>query len=147
MIEAASEQMAELLDDLGVAARIESGRYEPARSETDTLELAQHAAAQLGDATIAVEGGGGRVTVDVDATRRAVYNLARCAIRHGGLEQLSLRAEGDELRFAPIAAEAAAVVTGDDLRDLGAAVAGRVVEALGGERRLEGETLVVRLPR
>lgn len=147
MIEAASDQMAELLDDLGVAARIEAGRYEPTLGETDTLDLAHHAASRLGDAAVAVEGAGGPVTVDVDASRRAVYNLARCAIRHGGLERLALRADGDELRFAPIAPEAAAIVTAEDIRDLGAAVAVRVIAALGGDRRLDRETLVVRLPR
>src|SRR5919112_6522853 len=40
MIEAASEQMTDLLDQLGVLARIESDRYEPALVEADTLELA-----------------------------------------------------------------------------------------------------------
>src|ERR687884_2055896 len=40
MIEAASAQMVELLDELGVAARIESGRYEPTLRDADTLVLA-----------------------------------------------------------------------------------------------------------
>src|SRR5436853_7579080 len=40
MIEDASEQMTGLLDDLGVAARIEGGRWEPAVREFDTLVLA-----------------------------------------------------------------------------------------------------------
>jgi len=35
---------------------------------------------------------------------------------------------------------------GESLRDLGAAIALRVVEALGGSSVLDGETLVVRLP-
>src|SRR5438094_7461703 len=49
MIEAASRQMAELLDELSLAARIESGRYEPVLRETDTLTLARGAQARLGD--------------------------------------------------------------------------------------------------
>src|SRR5580765_1928105 len=39
MIDDASEQLAKLLDELGVLARIESGRYEPPLLEADTLEL------------------------------------------------------------------------------------------------------------
>src|SRR6266516_3300013 len=41
MIEAASEQMTGLLDELGAVARIESSRYDPALVESDTLELAR----------------------------------------------------------------------------------------------------------
>ena len=41
MIEEAAEQMTELLDELGAAARIEAGRWEPALREVDTLELAR----------------------------------------------------------------------------------------------------------
>jgi hypothetical protein len=37
-------------------------------------------------------------------------------------------------------------VLGEDLRDLGAAVAVRVVHALGGSIELDGETLTVKLP-
>ena len=147
MMAEATDQLAELLDDLGVAARIESGRYDPPRRETDTLELARGAAGRFADGAVAVEGPGGGVSVDVTGTERAVYNLARCAIRHGGIDRLTLHADEQELRFAPIAPAAAAIVTAEDLRDLGAAVAGRVIEAQGGDTRLDGETLVVRLPR
>ena len=41
---------------------------------------------------------------------------------------------------------AAPIVLGDDLKDLPAAAARRVVEALGGALELEGERLQVRLP-
>ena len=44
MIEAASKQMAELLDELSLVARIESGRYDPVLREADTLALARGAA-------------------------------------------------------------------------------------------------------
>ena len=37
MIETASEQMTELLDELGVAARVMGGRFEPTLREVDTL--------------------------------------------------------------------------------------------------------------
>ena len=41
MITAAAGQMGDLLELLGLAARIESGRYEPTRIEVDSLELAR----------------------------------------------------------------------------------------------------------
>src|SRR2546425_5344397 len=44
MIEAASSQIRELLDELGLAARIEAGRYPPRLAGTDTAELAPAAA-------------------------------------------------------------------------------------------------------
>ena len=47
MIGAASAQMAELLDELSLAARIEAGRYDPALRETDTLQLARNAQERL----------------------------------------------------------------------------------------------------
>src|SRR2546421_950565 len=46
MIDAASRQLAELLDELGLAARISGGRYEPNLQPVDTLELARGAAAE-----------------------------------------------------------------------------------------------------
>src|SRR3954471_8416345 len=56
MIDAASRQLAELLDELGTAARIESGRYDPSLQPTDTYALAQAAAAELGDERVRVTG-------------------------------------------------------------------------------------------
>ena len=46
----------------------------------------------------------------------------------------------------PVVASAAPVVLGEDQKDLGAAVAVRLVRALGGEVGLEGERLTVTLP-
>src|SRR5439155_17736259 len=54
MIETAAGQMAELLDELGLVARIEAGPYDPALRATDTLELAQAAADDLGEERVAV---------------------------------------------------------------------------------------------
>ncbi len=146
MIEAASDQLAELLDDLSVVARIEGGRYEPARQEVDSLELARGAAERLAADVVLVEGEGAPVAVDPDSVGRALYSFARCLVRHGGLERLDVRVAGGELTFAPVPAEVAPIVLGHDLRDLGAAVGGRVVQALGGAREVEGATLRVRLP-
>jgi signal transduction histidine kinase len=146
MIAAASSQLADLLDELGLAARIEAGRYEPNLQEVDTLELARGAAADLGEERVGVGGVGGTVRVDVDATQRGLSALARCALRHGGLERVDLRAAGTQVTIAPVTAASAPVLLGRDLRDLGAAVAVRLVEALGGSVSVDGGTAVVRLP-
>jgi len=146
MIEAASDQMVELLDELGLAARIEAGRYEPSLREVDTLELARAAADALGEDRVRVGGEGGTVRVDLEATQRGVSALAQCALRHGGVELVDVVATGPELTIAPITPASAPVVLGEDLRDLGAAVAVRLIRALGGSVELDGETLHVRLP-
>ena len=146
MIDAASRQLAELLDELGTAARIESGRYEPSMQPVETLELAQSAAARLGEERVSVSGTGGEVHVDPDATERGISALAQAALRHGGLEEVALRVDGATLTISPITASSAPVVLGEELRDLGAAVAVRVVRALGGSVELDGDQLSVKLP-
>jgi signal transduction histidine kinase len=143
MIGAASTQMAELLDTLTVAARIEGGRYDPARRSVDTLELALHAQERLDG--VDVQGEGETVETDVEAVDRGVTSLVRCAIRHGGLDAVGVAVRGAEIEVAPITPASAPVVLGDDLRDLRAAVAVRLIRALGGEVRVDGETLVIRL--
>jgi signal transduction histidine kinase len=146
MIEAASAQMVELLDELGVAARIEDGRYEPGLREQDTRALAEGAAEELGRDRVHVSGAGAKVNVDPAATQRAVTALAQCALRHGGLESVAFVVAGPTLELSPITPASAPVVLGDDIRDLGAAVAGRLIGALGGSVELEGETLHILLP-
>ncbi len=146
IIEAAAEQMVELLDELGLAARIEAGRYQPNLRDADTLALAREAAATLGEDRVRVAGEGGPIRVDLEATQRAVTALAQCALRHGGLELVDVIAAGPEVTIAPITPASAPVVLGEDLRDLGAAVAVQLVRALGGSVSLEEETLHVRLP-
>src|SRR5688572_15822700 len=59
MIEAASDQLAELLDELSLAVRIEAGRYEPRLEDVDTAELIRAAAEGLGEERVGVTGGGG----------------------------------------------------------------------------------------
>jgi signal transduction histidine kinase len=145
MIEAAAGQMAELLDELGLVARIEAGRYEPALREADTLELARGAAEDLGEERVAVSGTGTAVQVDLEATRRAVAALAQSALRHGGFDEVSVVVDGRELRIAPITDASRPVVLGEDLRDLGAATAGILIRRLGGELSVEAGTLLVRL--
>ena len=146
MIDAASRQLAELLDELGTAARIEDGRYEPSLQPVDTLELARVAAEQLGEDRVRVTGTGAEVRVDPDSVERGVSALAQAALRHGGLEEVGLQVDGASLTISPVTASSAPVVLGEELRDLGAAVAVRVVRALGGSVALDGEALTVRLP-
>jgi signal transduction histidine kinase len=145
MIDAASMQLAELLDELSLAARIESDRYEPTLEEKDTLELARAAASRLGEERVHVSGSGAAVQTDAAAAERGLAALFQSALRHGGLDEVDVEVSGGEFRLSPVTAAAAPVVLGEDLRDLGAAVAARLVERLGGSLVLEGETLTIRL--
>jgi len=143
MIGAASKEMAELLDTLSVAARIEAGRYDPTRLAVDTLELARNAQERIEG--VRTSGKGAVVETDVETVDRAVSALARCALRHGGLEEVTVLVRGDEIDISPITPASAPVVLGEDLRDLRAAVAVRALAALGGSATVEGETLTIRV--
>ena len=146
MIEAASRQIAELLDELSLAARIESGRYDPPLRETDTLVLAQGAAERLGADRVHVSGEGATVETDIDAIARGVSALVQATLRHGGLDEVAVAVRGKEIDVAGVTDSSAPVVLGQDLRDLGAAVAVRVVERLGGAVSVSDSTLTIRLP-
>jgi signal transduction histidine kinase len=143
MIDAASAQLAELIEELSLAARIESGRYDPAPREADTLELAQAAAARLGEERVHVTGSGAAVETDADAVERGLAALFQSALRHGGLDSVEVEVDGAELRLSRVTPASAPVVLGEDLRDLGAAVAVRLVRRLGGSVAIEGETLEI----
>lgn len=145
MISAASAQIAELLDELSLAARIEAGRYDPSRREVDTLELARAAAARLGEDRVHVSGSGTQIESDAPALERGVSALVQSALRHGGLDEVQVVVDGSEIRVSPVSAASGPVVLGEDLRDLGAAVAARLVVRLGGSLAVEGETLSIRL--
>jgi signal transduction histidine kinase len=146
MIDAASRQIAELLDELSLAARIESGRYDPSLRETDTLVLAQAAAERLGADRVHVSGAGATVETDIDAVDRGVSALVQATLRHGGLDEVAVAVRGKEIDVAGVTDSSAPVVLGQDLRDLGAAVAVRVVERLGGAVSVSDSTLTIRLP-
>jgi signal transduction histidine kinase len=139
MIVAASEQMTELLEEVGLAARIASDRYEPVFAEVDTLELAR---AVLPD----TEGSGTTITTDPPTVRRSLASLAECARRHGGVPAVTLEVNGAEWTLSPVTPQAAPVILGDEMKDLGAAVAVRAIRALGGSVELDGEQLLVRMP-
>ncbi len=138
IIDAASDELVQLLDVLSVAARIEGDRYDPVLREIDSLELAQAAVP-------GASGEGAPVEVDVAAVERALSALARAAARHGGVE-VSVGVAGRKISIEPVVPDAGPIVLGEDPKDLGAAVAVRIVRALGGEVALEGERLVVALP-
>jgi len=145
MIEAASLQIAELLDELSLAARIEAGRYEPSLRETDTLSLARAAAERLGEDRVHVSGAGAVVATDVDAIDRGVSALVQASLRHAGLDEVEVVVRGPELAVSPITEASERVVLGEDLRDLGAAVAVRLIAALGGSTAVTDRTLTIRL--
>ena len=144
MIETASSQLTELLDELSLVARIEGGRYDPRRESVSTGELAASAAERLGAERVGFSGEGTEVDGDGEAVKRSVSALVQCALRHGGLDRVEVVADGPELRVTAITPASAPVVLGEDLRDLGAAVAVRHVEWLGGSVAVDGETLTIR---
>jgi|SRR5579884_791233 len=141
MISEASDQLAHLLDELGTAARIEGERWEPALRETNTLELARSA-----DERIEVRGAGETVETEPESVARGLDALALAAVRHGPAQRVTWEVRGRELTLSPVVGGAGAVVDGaGEPRDLGAAVARLVIEALGGSLALDGERLRVRL--
>jgi signal transduction histidine kinase len=140
MIEEASEEMTRLLDGLGVAARIVGGRWDPVLREADTLELAGSE-----DERVGTTGQGATIETNVEAVERALASLAIAAVRFGPVERVSWEVSGRELDLSPVLPDAAPVVTGEEVRDLGALVARIVIEELGGSLELDGETLRVRL--
>jgi signal transduction histidine kinase len=145
MIEAASTQMAELLDELSLVARIEAGRYEPTLRDADTFELAQAAAERLGADRVRVSGEGTVVQTDLEAVDRGVSALVQATLRHGGLAEVAVAVRGREIDVSPVTDSSSKVVLGQDLRDLGAAVAVRVIETLGGSVAVSSRTLTIRL--
>ena len=135
LIDNSADELAALLDLLSLAARIQGGRYEPVLRDGDSLRLAPAGAT----------GVGATVQVDPEPVTRALASLARAASRHGGVD-VAVTVEGPRVVFAPVTADAAPVVLGESLKDLGAAVAVQLVRALGGQVALDGERLTVTLP-
>jgi signal transduction histidine kinase len=138
IIDAAGDELVQLLDLLSIAARIDGGRYEPILVTVDSLELVQ-------TAVPGATGAGASVQVDVAPLERALAGLARAASRHGGVE-VSTVVAGTEVSMEPVVADAGPIVLGEDPKDLAASVAVRVVRALAGEVALDGDRLVITLP-
>src|SRR5215467_2360494 len=80
MIDAASAQLAELIEELSLAARIESGRYDPTPREANTLQLAQAAAARLGEERVRLSGAGTAIETDTEAVERGLAALFQSAL-------------------------------------------------------------------
>jgi signal transduction histidine kinase len=146
MIEAASQQMGELLDELSLVARIGSGRFEPRIEEVDSLELVRSAAAELEEGRVEVTGEGATVNVPAEEMRRALSQLTRAAGRHGGFDSVGARVDGATVAISPVTGASGPVLVGEQLRDFGAAAAAELVRALGGSVEVEDDRLVVRLP-
>jgi signal transduction histidine kinase len=140
LIEAAAAQIGDLLDLLGLAARIEAGTYDPPLQDVDTLELATSE-----DDRVGASGDGVPVEVDAPAIRRCLGALAFAALRHGEIERVTWTMSGRTLELSPIEPAAARVVTGEEPKDLGALVARMVIEHAGGSMRLDGRTLRISL--
>jgi len=138
LIVASSEQMTELLEEVGLAARIAGVRYDPVLADVDTLELARRALPTA-------KGAGTVVTTDVATVERALASLAEAARKHGLVEEVRLEVDGAAFTLEPVPAQAGPVVLGEELKDLGAAVAVRAIAALGGTVGLSGERLLIRL--
>jgi signal transduction histidine kinase len=146
LIDAASIELTELLDLLGLLARVEAGRQELTPVDLDTGDLARAVAAEVGAEQVAVEGAGEPARLDGPILHRALAGLARCALRHGGLEQVQLQVVGTRFELRPVDERLAPILLGDDLKDLGAAGATRVLRGLGGSVEVEGGALVVAPP-
>jgi len=135
LIDTSAGELAELLDLLSLAARIEGDRYDPVVREVDSLSLAPDGAT----------GTGATVLVDPEAVERSLAALLGAAARHGGVD-VAAAVDGPRVTIEPVTAEAAPIVLGETAKDLGAAVAVRLVRSLGGEVSLDGERLTVTLP-
>ena len=144
MIAAASDQMAELLDLLSAAARVEDGRFEPQLQPSNTRELADAAAQRLPDGAASVAGEGAVVEADSSWAAVSLGALAEAARRHGGLDEIGLAVDGPTIEISPIVGAAGEIATGDDLRDFAAAVGARVLQASVATVELDGDRLRVR---
>jgi hypothetical protein len=135
LIDTSADELAQLLDLLSLAARIEGGRYDPVVRDVDSLSLAPDGAG----------GTGAVVQVDPEPVERALASLERAAARHGGVTT-TVTVDGPRVTIEPVTADAAPIVMGETAKDLGAVVAVQLVQALGGEVALDGERLTVTLP-
>ena len=145
MIEAASQQIGDLLEELALVARIEEGRYAPTLTEVDSLELVRTAASEV-EEDDQVDGVGAPVLVDEEPTRRALGQLIRATRRHGGLDSVTVRVDGATVELGPLTDYSAPVVLGQELRELQAAVAVRLIPELGGSLSRDGDNLRIELP-
>src|SRR5262249_22209822 len=93
---------------------------------------------------IVTEGRGAVIETDPTVARRSLESIARSAVTHGPASVVTWRVDGRELRLSTVTEDAAPIVTGESPRDLGALVARRALEFLGGRLARAGDTLLVR---
>ena len=142
MINAAATQLAELIDELSLA-RADRGRpLRPgaaggrhARARAGRRRTARRRARAPSRAT----GRRSRSTPRPPSGRSPRSRSARCATAAWSEVELAVR--GAELALSPITPASAPVVLGEDLRDLGAAVAVRVVQRARRGVAVDDETL------
>ena len=146
MIESASGQLTELIAELSLVSRIEAGRYQARLEEGDSLAVARYAEEHLGADRVLLSGPGGLVVVDRQPVERAVSALIQATLRHGAQEEVTVVASGPEITVRRVTKIAAPVVLGQEIRDLGAAAAVRLIAFLGGAVTIDGELLTIRLP-
>ncbi len=147
MIGAASDQMAELLDLLGVAARIEAGRFDVQAREADSRSARRCGRGASGRACGRGRRRGDRACSIPAWAEKSLAAIAECVRRHGALDEVTIAVDGSAVAISPLADGVGAIALGDDLKDFGAAVGTRVLGAMGTEIQPDGERLVVRLPQ
>jgi signal transduction histidine kinase len=145
LIDAASAELAQLLDLLGLVARVEAGRHELTPVDADTAAIARAAAEQT-EGAVEVAGEGEEASIDAALVQQALAAYARCTLRHGGLERVELRVEGTRYELRPVDETVGSILLGDELRDLGSAACTRMLRALGGSVEVAGGALVVAPP-
>jgi hypothetical protein len=138
LVEGAADEMRLLVEQLGLAARIASGRYSPELRDADTSELVRS-----NDARVVVSGAGELVPTDPAAATAALAWLTAAVLRHGGGAEVGWTVRGRSLTLAPLSQEVAAVI--DGAADLGVLVARRVLLALGATISVAGDALTIEL--
>jgi two-component system phosphate regulon sensor histidine kinase PhoR len=106
-----ARRMQRLVDDLLDLSRIESGRWQPARTEVDVsaaareswTEVAARPASQAMEFSVEVEPGAEKLCADLDAIRQVLTNLMENSLRHtpaGGAIKCLARREGNGVAVA-----------------------------------------------
>jgi two-component system, OmpR family, phosphate regulon sensor histidine kinase PhoR len=106
-----ARRMQRLVDDLLDLSRIESGRWQPARTEVDVsaaareswTEVAARPASQAMEFTVEVEPGAEKLCADLDAIRQVLTNLMENSLRHtpaGGTIACVARRQGNGVAIA-----------------------------------------------
>jgi two-component system, OmpR family, phosphate regulon sensor histidine kinase PhoR len=106
-----ARRMQRLVDDLLDLSRIESGRWQPARTEVDVsaaaheswTEVAARPASQAMEFRVEVEPGAEKLCADLDAIRQVLTNLMENSLRHtpaGGAIACIARRHGNGVAIA-----------------------------------------------